>query len=131
MSKATPMFLIALSKGTNFQRNLIHENVKANAKGWWHYLPDVWIAGGHDHEYWGQLLRPILAGSRSTVLVVGLPQEQSMRSFAIRGESTEKTKQWLWKTFLGRTMPDGMSEEAMEMSPAVDQSVLRPPTPEA
>lgn len=99
------MFLLAIGPSSDDQRNAVQSIVRAHANGWWHHLPDVWIVGGHDHTYWGNLIKPVLAMSGTKLLVLELPRTVEMRMFAVRGPVPEAGKEWLWETYYEQPMP--------------------------
>lgn len=109
--KADDAFVIALGQVTDDHRNAVHEIVKTHAVNWWHHLPDVWIAIGHTHKYWGDLIKPVLALSDARVLVIKLPEDQSARMFAYRGRFPEAAQDWLWESYYGRERPGKVAKK--------------------
>jgi hypothetical protein len=96
------MFLLYLHDATDEHREAVQEIVKAHANGWSHHLPDIWIAGGHSHKYWANLIAPVLALSDAGLLVLKLPKEKSERMFASRGNNPDRMLDWLWATYHGK-----------------------------
>lgn len=99
------MFLLYIHDATDDHREAVQAIVKEHANGWAHHLPDVWIAGGHDHTYWANLIKPVLALSDAGLLVVELPRDKGQRMFAARGKNPEKMLNWLWSTYHGKPRP--------------------------
>ncbi len=97
--------MIALG-GADGQRETVSELVEEHAKGWWHFLPDVWIVGGYDHKYWGELLRPVVEPASANLLVLELPREKDARMFAVRGSYATTADNWLWEFYHGRPIPE-------------------------
>lgn len=99
------MFLIYLHDGTDAHREAVQQIVKAHAARWAHHLPDIWIASGHDHVYWGDLINPVLALSNAGLIIFELPKEKADRMFALRGHNSERMSDWLWETYYGEPRP--------------------------
>jgi len=98
-------FVVALGNASDAQRQAVQAIVKTHADGWWHNLPDVWIAGGHTHTYWADLIHPVLALSSARLTVLELPRSLDHRMFATRGSFPATSGDWLWKTYYGRDKP--------------------------
>jgi len=98
-------FVILLGYASDEQRERVQALVKEHANGWWHHMPDAWIAGGNDHKFWGNTMAPVVAGTSARVLVLRLPDEESERMFAQRGTVPRGSLDWLWKTYHGRPRP--------------------------
>lgn len=101
----TKMFLLYLHDAEDRHREAVQQIVKAHAQGWAHHLPDIWIAGGHNHAYWGDLVAPVLALSNAGLVVLELPQQKSQRMFALRGQNPKAFGDWLWATYFGQPRP--------------------------
>lgn len=99
------MFLLYLHDANDAHREAVQAIVKKHANGWAHHLPDLWIAGGHDHTYWADLVKPVLSLSDAGLLVLELPREKSKRMFAVRGKNPSRMLDWLWSTYYGRERP--------------------------
>ncbi|HEU4462581.1 MAG TPA: hypothetical protein VFR75_08310 [Solirubrobacterales bacterium] len=99
------MFLLYLHDASDEHREAVQEIVKTHATRWSHHLPDVWIAGGHDHKYWANLISPVLALSDAGLLVLKLPNEKGKRMFATRGNNPDRMLDWLWSTYHGKERP--------------------------
>jgi hypothetical protein len=106
MSDEEPTYVISLGTGTDDHRNAVQAIIKRHAVNWWHYLPDLWIVIGHDHTYWADLVKPVLALSGARLLVLELPRDKDARMFAYRGEFPAKSGEWLWNTYHGRPKPN-------------------------
>jgi hypothetical protein len=103
----TKAFIISIGYATDAQRNAVQAKVKANAQGWWHHLPDLWIVGGHDHTYWAELIKPDVTGTTARLLVLELPASgENNRMFAVRGQFNKNARKWLWETYYGKPYPE-------------------------
>jgi len=105
VTPTTRQFLIALGYASDAERAAVQAIVKAHANGWWHNLPDVWIAGGHEHAYWADLIKPVLGASNAQVVVLELPRDQAYRMFALRGPHPASSARWLWNSYHGKPRP--------------------------
>jgi hypothetical protein len=98
------VFLIALSETNDAQRNAVQAIVKAHATEWWHEVPDVWVAQGHTHHYWRDLIAPVLLLSPAIVAVFQLPAHASERMWAFNTMPRERS-QWLFEKYTGVDPP--------------------------
>lgn len=75
------------------QRTLMHAQIKKHATGgWWHEMPDVWIAeSDHSVEVWRQRLGVFVPHAPSLLLVFKLPSEGN-RKWSGSGVRSK----WLW-----------------------------------
>jgi hypothetical protein len=89
-----PAYLIALEDAQTEHRNAVQAIVKAHSSMWWHQLSDLWVVEGHSAAYWRDLIAPVTAGSRVSVIVFRLPDSPNREwaSWAVKG--TERTR-WL------------------------------------
>lgn len=98
--------LIAVSNATAYQLVQVHDVVKANADGWWHHMPHVWIVGGNREAiWWRDQIQPILypppllpyfpgqLALRPSVLVLALPD--SWRGWGYFGPNDQNEIGWL------------------------------------
>lgn len=99
---SAPMSVLFLHDATDAHREAVQQIVKAHASCWWHHFPDLWIAGGHSHLYWADLIEPVLALSRAGLIVLELPRDSSQRMFATRGANPAGMAEWLWEIYYGR-----------------------------
>ena len=89
---AIQMYAIALDKLTPERREVIHEIVKEKANGWWHNFSDLWIAGGLSPQEWRDLIRPVIKGTPSSVLVLPISRNRGWAAFGI---GAAKRFKWL------------------------------------
>lgn len=93
-------FMLALSEASDAHREAVHAIVRAHSGRWWHAFPDLWIAQGHNHVYWADLVKPVLALSPAALVVLELPRNASARHFSIRGGSAPELKaRWLFSEY--------------------------------
>jgi hypothetical protein len=112
------MFLLYLHDASDEHREAVQQIVKTHADGWAHHLPDLWLAEGHDHKYWGDLIAPVLALSEAGLLVFELPRERDHRMFATRGKNPNHMLDWLWSTYYGKPRPGAVkpAEDKKDLS---------------
>jgi len=95
-------FIIVFDELSDERREVAHALIKEKSSGWWHNMPNVWIAGGHNASYWRDELKPIVAGTSATILVMRLPSELPQRHWAFFGPKAEEKTLWLKETYSGR-----------------------------
>lgn len=99
-------YIIVFDQLSNERREVAHELIKANANGWWHNLPNVWIVGGQTVSFWRETLHPVIASTGASILVMNLPAEPSTRSWAFYGPRGSQKAKWLYETYSGTSPPE-------------------------
>jgi hypothetical protein len=110
MSGSERAYLLHLANGTDAHREAVQAIVKEHASSWWHHYPDIWIVNGHDHKYWGDLVKPVLALSNAGFLTLELPRDKSQRHWATRGQVPPGANKWLWESYFGQPQPSSKKE---------------------
>ena len=101
MALPVDSFIVAFDQLSDDRREVAHALIKAKANGWWHNLPNVWIAGGHDAAFWRDELKPVIEGTGASMLVLHLPPDLRNRSWAFFGTKSEEKTRWLRQTYSG------------------------------
>jgi hypothetical protein len=91
-------FIILVDRATDDELNAAHEQIKKKAGGWWHRYTNTWIVGGLTEKAWRDLVRPVLTGISSSVLVMKLP-DAGDRRWAYYGENVEERMRWLHRNY--------------------------------
>ena len=84
------------------RREIVQNTVKEYANGWWHHMPNVWIANGQSPRFWMDRLSSVNAGTNITLLVLSLPVDVDMRGWALVGPSSEHSANWFFSNYTGR-----------------------------
>jgi hypothetical protein len=95
--------LIILDRPSRDQRELVHKVITRHAEEWWHHFVDVWIASGHDSDYWYDSIMGAVGGSLR-LLVIALPDNAEDRLWATsgavaRGSEGEEAIDWLGSVY--------------------------------
>lgn len=93
-------YLIVFDQLSDERRDVAHEIIKANANGWWHNMPNVWIVGDHDAAFWRDILQPVISGTGASVLVLHLPPPGG-RGWAHFGPGSESKTEWFYRAYTG------------------------------
>jgi hypothetical protein len=92
------MHVIILDEASDETRGAVHEVIKANAKGWWHRYPNVWMAGGDNSAAdWRDMLKPLVKAPTS-VLVLRLP-ETGHPKWAYFGPDAQDRMKWFHSNY--------------------------------
>jgi len=80
-SQPWPYYVIIANGIYPWERNRMHELIKANTASWWHYFPDVWIvAGGQTAAAWRDLFSDVVSRKPSSVLVFQVSSQWAGRA---------------------------------------------------
>src|SRR5436190_4794880 len=97
-----PFFLIAFTDLSEERSEVVQALITEKCNGWWwHNFPRLWIVGGESARYWRDLLRPVLAGTQSEVLVMKLAEADF--EWAAKGPGPRFN--WLHEAFGTKTPP--------------------------
>lgn len=92
------LHVIILNNATPAVINQAHELIKSKARGWWHRFSATWIVGGDvPTNEWRDLLKPVIAGTAASVLVLRLPDEDQNRNWSYSGRKAKEWCEWLHK----------------------------------
>jgi hypothetical protein len=76
MPSPDPLFVIIFDHLSEERREVVQELLRENWNNWWwHRFPDVWVVGGHNAIFWRDLVSPIIRGTKSSVLVLRIPEQ--------------------------------------------------------
>ena len=85
-------FLIILDRASAVELQLAHGVVKQGAPSWWHHFSTTWIVTGGSVSLWRDRIKTCLIQSKSSVLVLQLPDEGY---WAYHGPRAAKRCKWL------------------------------------
>jgi hypothetical protein len=93
--------LIAVENASALQLTAAHNFIIANASGWWHHVPHVWLLeSSQNAQWWRDQIQPIIAvppgiAPTPTVLVLELPRKGLGRNWAYYGPNGANEIGWL------------------------------------
>ena len=91
------LFILVANELSDEQREKIQDVVKANADGWWHHMPNVWLLSGKTATAWRDLVKDIVAPGPAGILVFKV---DTVFSGGWSGYTQKKMYPWLhenWK----------------------------------
>jgi hypothetical protein len=90
-------FAIVVDGLTVERREVVQQLVKEKASGWWwHNLPDVWVVAGESAIFWRDTLRPVVAGTKSSILVLAINERGGWAGF---GPDSKSRFEWFYQAF--------------------------------
>lgn len=86
------------------RREIVQGIVKRYSDGWWHHMPNVWLANGRKASFWLSHLEPLIAGTDISLLVLSLPVNPAARAWVFAGPNQGHSADWFARHYTGRPL---------------------------